>query len=121
MPPAFSRDTPALFGETPVIAVAEGVRVSIRLTPRGRADRVEGIVRAADGTVAVKVSVTAPPAEGLANDALMQLLAREWHVARRDLAIVGGLKSRNKIVQVGGDGAALAKRLADAFAALAGS
>jgi hypothetical protein len=102
-------------------AVANGVRVAVRLTPRGRADRLLGIARLADGSPVLKVSVTAPPAEGRANDALLQLLAREWGVPRRDLAIVGGLKSRSKTVRVDGEPALLLKQLGAALAALPGS
>lgn len=97
------------------------MRVAVRLTPRGRADRLLGIARLADGSPVLKVSVTAPPAEGRANDALLQLLAREWGVPRRDLAIVGGLKSRSKTVRVDGEPALLLKQLGAALAALPGS
>lgn len=96
------------------------MRVAIRLTPRGRADRVERVVRGADGIAAVKVSVTAPPADGRANDALLQLLAKQWGVARRDVALVSGPKNRNKIVHVAGDPAALLQRLRPLLAALPG-
>jgi uncharacterized protein len=96
----------------PIVATAGGVRVAVRLTPRGRADRIDGIGRTADGTSALLVSVTAPPADGRANDALLRLLAKEWDVARRDLTIVFGLKSRNKVVQVAGELSLLMERLA---------
>jgi uncharacterized protein (TIGR00251 family) len=65
----------------------------------------------------VKVSVAAPPAEGRANEALLRLLADRFGVARRDLALVSGPRSRNKIVHLLGDPAALADRVADALAA----
>ncbi len=94
------------------------MRLLVRLTPRARADRLEGIVSDADGAAVLKVSVTAPPAEGRANDALLHVLAKEWHLPRRDLAIVGGPKSRSKIVHVAGDGALLLQRLAALLAAL---
>ena len=92
--------------------------MAIRLTPRSRADRLDGIVRTADGAPLLKVSVTAPPADGRANDALLALLAKGWGVPRRDLAIVGGAKSRNKTVHVAGNPVDLLKRLATFFAAL---
>jgi uncharacterized protein (TIGR00251 family) len=104
--------------DTPLAATADGVRVAVRLTPRGRADRLEGVARLSDGAAILKVSVTAPPADGRANDALLQLLAREWDVPRRDLAIVGGLKSRGKTVRVSGKPADLLKRLGAALAVL---
>jgi uncharacterized protein (TIGR00251 family) len=92
--------------------------VAIRLTPRARANRLDGIVRGADGAAALKVSVTAPAAEGRANDALLALLAKSWGVPRRDLALVSGEKSRNKTVHVAGDPAELPKRLAAFLAGL---
>ncbi len=107
--------------DTPLAATADGVRVAVRLTPRGRADRLEGIARLSDGAAVLKVSVAAPPAEGRANNALLQLLAREWGVPRRDLAIVGGLKSRSKTVWVAGEPSLLLQRLGAALAALAKS
>jgi uncharacterized protein len=94
------------------------VRVAVRLTPRARADRLDGVAHRADGAAVLKVSVTAPPAEGLANDALLQLLAEEWDVPRRNLAVVAGAKSRNKIVGVAGDAALLLERLGAALASL---
>jgi uncharacterized protein len=102
-------------------AAADGVRVAVRLTPRGRADRLLGIAHLSDGAAVLKVSVTAPPAEGRANDALLQLLAREWGVPRRDLAIVGGLKSRSKTVHIAGETSLLLQRLGAALAARAKS
>ncbi len=105
--------------EVPITAAAGGVRVLVRLSPRARADRVEGIAHLPDGAAVLKVSVTAPPAEGRANDALLQLLAKEWGVPRRDLAIVGGGKSRNKIVGIAGEPTLLLRRLTASVAALA--
>ena len=106
---------------TPLSAAADGVRVAVRLTPRGRGDRIKGVVRAADGAAALQVSVSAPPADGRANDALLALLAREWGVPRRDLAIVAGLKSRNKTVHVAGEPDTLLARLGAGLRALPGS
>jgi uncharacterized protein (TIGR00251 family) len=92
--------------------------VSVRLTPRGRADRIEGIAHLADGTPAVKASVGAPPAEGRANEALLRLLASEWGLARRDLAIVAGARSRNKNVRIAGKPDLLLARIGAALAGL---
>jgi uncharacterized protein YggU (UPF0235/DUF167 family) len=66
------------------------VRLSVRLSPRARADRIDGLARLTDGTAVLKVSVTAPPADDRANDALLRLLAKEWGIARRELVHVTG-------------------------------
>ena len=94
------------------------MRLAVRLTPRGRADRLEGIIASADGRAVLKVSVTAPPAENRANAALIELLAKEWRLPKRDIAIVGGPKSRDKTVHIAGDPAALLKRIEPLLAAL---
>ena len=66
----------------------------------------------------LKVSVTAPPTEGRANGALVQLLAKEWRVPKRDIALVAGQKSRDKIVHITGDPAGLLSRVGALTAAL---
>jgi uncharacterized protein YggU (UPF0235/DUF167 family) len=68
----------------------------------------------------LKVSVAAPPLDGRANEALLQLLATEWHVPRRDLMLAAGAKgSRNKVVHIAGEPAAMLARLGAALAATA--
>jgi uncharacterized protein len=102
----------------PVRLARDGVRVAIRLTPRANADRILGVGVAAGGGCIVKASVTAPPEAGRANEALLQLLASAWRVPCRDLAIVAGAASRQKIVHVAGDPQPLADRLGVLVAAL---
>ena len=104
----------------PIVATAGGVRVAVRLTPRGRADRIDGIGRTADGTSVLLESVSAPPVDGRANDSLLRLLAKEWDFARRNLTIVSGLKSRSKVVHVAGESSPLLERLAGALLPLPG-
>ena len=101
----------------PLASASGGVRVLVRLSPRGRADRIDGVARLADGTPILRASVGAPPEDGRANEALLRLLAAEWGLARRDLTLVAGLRSRNKSVLVAGDPAALLARLGAAIAA----
>ena len=71
------------------------MRFDVRVQPR--ASRSE-IVGEYDG--AIKVRLSAPPVDGAANDALVDLLARELSVARRSITIVSGASSRNKTVVV---------------------
>jgi len=73
------------------------VRFAVRLTPRAAADRVDGVV---EGVLRVRVG--APAVEGAANNALVRLLADELGVSRRDVRIVAGASSRQKLVVVDG-------------------
>ena len=54
----------------------------------------------ADGVL--KVKVMAPAVEGAANNALIRLLAEELGIARRDVRIVAGATSRQKLVVIEG-------------------
>jgi uncharacterized protein (TIGR00251 family) len=47
-----------------------------------------------------KVRVAAPPSDGRANDALVRLLAETLDVAAREVEIVSGHASRDKIVEL---------------------
>jgi uncharacterized protein len=105
----------------PFAATADGVRLQIRLTPRAGANCIDGVIRSADGAPVLKVSVTAPPAENRANDALIALPAKEWGLPRRDLTLAGGGKSRNKIIHIAGEPHTLLKRIAATLAALPAS
>lgn len=82
------------------------VRFAVRLTPRSSVNRVDGVV---DGVL--RLRVTAPAVEGAANMALLQMLADELGVARRDVRLVAGAASRQKLVVVDGvDQAAVVAR-----------
>ena len=72
-------------------------RFAVRLTPRSAVERVEEVV---DGVL--KVRVMAPAVEGAANASLIRLLADELGVARRDVRIVAGGSSRQKLVVIDG-------------------
>jgi uncharacterized protein len=73
------------------------VRFAVRLTPRSAVERVDEV---ADGVL--KVRVMAPAVEGAANTSLIRLLADELGIARRDVRIVAGATSRQKLVVVEG-------------------
>jgi uncharacterized protein len=72
-------------------------RVRLRVSPGARRDELVG--RHGEGW---KVRVAAPPEGGRANDAVLDLLARELSLPRRSLSIVSGQTSREKIVQMEG-------------------
>jgi uncharacterized protein (TIGR00251 family) len=83
-----------------------GVRFAVRVSPRSSRSAIEGIHAAA-----LKVRLSAPPVDGAANEALIVLLAHALGVPRRDVAIVRGLTSRNKVVDITGVTAEDVRRL----------
>jgi uncharacterized protein len=91
----------------PWAAVAGGVVLSVRLTPKGGRDAINGIEQLADGRAVVKVRVAAPPCEGEANDALIRLIAKAVGVAPRDVTLTAGATARVKRLVLAGDGPTL--------------
>ena len=73
------------------------VRFAVRVTPRSTVERVEDVVEGV-----LKVRVMAPAVDGAANAALIRLLADELRIARRDIQIVAGATSRQKLIVVDG-------------------
>ena len=72
-------------------------RVRLRVSPGARRDELVG--RHGEGW---KVRVAAPPEGGRANDAVLDLLARELSLPRRSLSIVSGQAAREKVVLMEG-------------------
>ena len=71
--------------------------IRIRLIPRSSRNEIVG-----KENDVLKIKLTAPPVEGKANKALVQLLAKKLRVPKRDVEIVSGERSREKIVRVYG-------------------
>lgn len=85
----------------------DAVRLTLRVQPRAARSRVIG--RQGD---AVKVQVAAPPVEGAANAAVIELIASWVGVPRRAVELVHGERGRDKVVAVSAtDPPALARRI----------
>ena len=81
--------------------------IKIKLAPRSSRNEILG--REGDG---YKVKVTPPPVEGMANKALVALLAEKLGVPKRHIEITAGKTSRTKTVRIYGlTGADIARTL----------
>ena len=87
----------------PWTAVADGVIIDVRLTPRGGRDAIEGTERRADGRTVLKVRVRATASEGEANAALCRTIAKALGIAPREVTLVGGATSRSKRIRIAGN------------------
>lgn len=70
--------------------------LSVRVTPRSSRDAVKGLLPGGS----VHVTVTAPPADGAANTAVTKLLAKALKLPPRDVVLVRGATSREKVFEV---------------------
>ncbi|MGH6742494.1 MAG: DUF167 family protein [Bradyrhizobium sp.] len=95
----------------PWTVAADGVTVTVRLTPRGGRDAIDGIEQRADGQCVLKARVRAAATEGEANRALIGLVARALSVPPRDVTLAAGAVARIKRLVVAGHGPTLAAAL----------
>lgn len=71
-------------------------KIAVKVTPRAHKDEVVGM----QGEV-LKVKLRAPPVDGAANEALIELLAEHFKVKKSVIRIVSGGTSRLKVIDVG--------------------
>ena len=83
-----------------MIPIAETTRTvvfSVKIHPRAKRNAVTGEVGDA-----LKISLTAPPIDGRANNACIKFFAKLLKVPRSSVTIASGQSSRNKIICVVG-------------------
>ena len=78
----------------------------VRVIPRSSKSEIVG---PHDG--ALKVKLRSAPVEGAANEELIKLLGKAFHVARGDIEIIAGQTSKNKRVRLAGVTAAQVKAI----------
>jgi len=81
----------------PVHEGSSGVSFAIKVHPRAKVNAIAGELGAA-----IKVSLTAPPVDGRANDACIEFFAKLLKVPRSSFTIASGQTSRNKVISVSG-------------------
>jgi uncharacterized protein YggU (UPF0235/DUF167 family) len=104
-------------GGDPCLAVEDGVRLFVRVTPGAREPGIGGTFALSTGR-ALEVRVTARAADGAANAAVVAAIADALDVPKRAVTIVSGAASRLKRLHIAGNAAALKPKL-DALAAAA--
>lgn len=72
----------------------QGTTLTVRVSPNARANKVE-----MEGET-ITVSVTAPPADGAANAAVINLLSKALGIAKTRLTLVQGHKCRDKVFRL---------------------
>ncbi len=78
---------------------SEGVTVATHVQPKSSAEKIVG-----QHNGRLKVAVRAAPEKGKANHAVVKLLSRELGVPRRNIEIVRGDSSRDKLIRITGIG-----------------
>lgn len=74
-----------------------GVMITVRVQPRASRNGIVGVLGDA-----LKVRLTAPPVDGAANEALIDLLRSTFRIPAAAITIVSGTSSRTKVVELAG-------------------
>ena len=89
MTDTYAKDTP------------DGCTLQVRIHPGARKNAITGIHDAA-----LKISLTAPPIEGRANQALIAFLADQLRIPKSRITLLTGTTSRSKTLRITGKSAA---------------
>ena len=74
-----------------------GATFSVRVHPRAARTAITGTVGDA-----LKLTLSAPPVDGRANDALGEFFAEVFSVRRGAVQVLTGERSRNKVIRIAG-------------------
>ena len=83
--------------------MSAGVVVAVRITPRASREAIDG----ADEAGQIRIRVTAAPAEGAANRAVLRLMAKTLGLRRGAVTLVAGASNRHKRLRIEGVDAAV--------------
>jgi uncharacterized protein (TIGR00251 family) len=81
----------------PLRQSSKGLSFSVRVHPRAKRDAITGILGDA-----LKLSLSAPAAEGKANQAVVEFFACLFQIPRSHVTIASGETSRNKVIRIVG-------------------
>lgn len=81
----------------PIHDTAGGATFAVKVHPRAKKNAIAGELGDA-----LKLSLTAPPVEGRANEACIEFLAEVLRVPRASITIAAGQGSRRKVIRVQG-------------------
>jgi uncharacterized protein len=94
----------------PIRADASGATFAVKVHPRAKRNAVAGELGDA-----LKLSLTAPPVEGKANQACVEFVAELLSVPRSSVSIAAGESSRQKVIRVAGLSAAQVRARLERF------
>jgi uncharacterized protein (TIGR00251 family) len=81
----------------PVQQVGAGVTFALKVHPRAKKNAITGKTGCA-----LKISLTAPPVDGKANQACIDFFAKLLKVPHSSVTIAAGQTSRNKVIRAAG-------------------
>ncbi len=81
----------------PIKETEDGVTFGIKVLPRSSRCEIAGIQ---EGVLRIKI--TAPPVEGLANEECIKFLSKKFGIGKSRIRIVAGLQAKKKVLFISG-------------------
>ena len=88
--------------------------IAVRVTPRSSRPGIADWKTCANGREELEIRVSAPPADGEANEAVIKLLSKRLGLSKSSVAIVSGDMARHKRISLPLDEAEVRQLLAHA-------
>lgn len=88
-----------------------GLALAIRVSHGASKISIGDIILDQNNKKILKIYITAQPENNKANEAIIKLLSKTWHLKQNQINIVFGLKQRNKIIHISGNSKELLKHL----------
>ena len=73
--------------------------ITVKVTSNAKENSIKEEIDLFGNTV-YKIKTTAKPKDGEANEAVIEIIAKHFKIAKRDVNIVKGLSNRMKVVEV---------------------
>ncbi|MBX9977753.1 MAG: DUF167 domain-containing protein [Alphaproteobacteria bacterium] len=78
----------------------DSIELFIRLTPKSAHNRIQGLFYDSTGKAFLKIAVTSPPIDGLANKALIDFLAKTLSCPKSSITLTKGHTDRYKTLLI---------------------
>jgi len=80
----------------PLRETDQGIELFVKVTPNAAKNRIGEIKNDSTNRYVLKVYVTAPPENNQANQAVIELIAKQFKIPKSSIVIINGRSSRQK-------------------------
>lgn len=88
----------------------DGVRLHLLIQPGARKSEIVG-----EHAGKLKIKINAPPVDGEANEAVVEFIAELFGVAKKNVSLVRGQTSKNKVLEISGVSLASAQQVISSY------
>lgn len=80
--------------------VDSSIILSVKITPNASEQSIKGVVKSADGSDFLRISIVSVPEKGKANKELIKFLSKELDIAKSNIEIISGESNHFKKLKI---------------------